>query len=197
MNLANKITMSRIFMSLVIILMLLFPFDQLGINFPSLIINGRILMDSKYLIAGILFIVASLTDYFDGNIARKYNMITDFGKTLDAISDKILTNSLIIILACQGMVSPIIAVVIVIRDIVVDSLKMIMGSKAGAVGAIKIAKYKTATLMVGLVLVLFYDLPFSLMGINVGDYVLIVAAILSIISGVEYYKMASKYFVTK
>lgn len=197
MNLANKLTMSRIALSLVIIVLLLFPFEQIGFNFPSLVLDGRIMMDTKYLIVGIIFIIASLTDYFDGIVARKYSMITDFGKTIDAISDKILTNSLIIILACQGMVSPVIAVVIVIRDIVVDSLKMIMGTKKGAVGAIMVAKWKTATLMIGLTLTLFYDLPFSLLGVTISDYILIVAAVLSIISGVEYYKMASSCFETK
>jgi len=197
MNLANKITMSRIYMALVIIILLLFPFDQLGISFPSLIVEGKIYMDTKYLIAGVIFIIASITDFFDGHIARKHKMVTDFGKTIDAISDKILTNSIIIILACNGMVSPVIAVVIVIRDIVVDSLKMIMGGKKGAVAAIKVAKYKTATLMVGISLTLFYNLPFSLIGINVSDYVLIIAAVLSIISGVEYYKMAQDCFKEK
>ena len=96
MNLANKLTMSRIALSLVIIVLLLLPFEQLGFNFPSLVLDGRIMVDTKYLIAGIIFIIASLTDYFDGIVARKYNMITDFGKTIDAISDKILTNSLVI-----------------------------------------------------------------------------------------------------
>ncbi len=69
MNLANKLTMSRIALSLVIIVLLLFPFEQIGFNFPSLVLDGRIMMDTKYLIAGVIFIIASLTDYFDGIVA--------------------------------------------------------------------------------------------------------------------------------
>lgn len=197
MNLANKITMSRIFMAGVIMILLLFPFYQFGISFPVYVIAGRITISLKYIIVGIIFVIASLTDFVDGYVARKYNMVTDFGKTIDAISDKILTNSLLIILACDGMISPVIAVVIVIRDIITDSLKMLMGTKKGAVGAIKIAKWKTATLMVGLVLTLFYNLPFSLIPINVADYLLIISAVLSVISGIEYYNMTKECFVSK
>lgn len=194
MNLANKITMSRIFMALGIMILLLFPFYQFGFTFPTYVIAGRITVDLKYLIAGVVFIIASLTDFIDGNVARKYNMVTDFGKTIDAISDKILTNSLLIILASDGMISPVIAVVIIVRDIVTDSLKMLMGSKKGAVAAINVAKWKTATLMIGLVLKLFYNLPFALIPLNVADFLLIVAAVLSVISGIEYYNMAKGCF---
>ena len=197
MNLANKITMSRIFMAVIIMVLLLFPFYQFGIEFPTYVIAGRITIDLKYVIAGVIFIVASITDFIDGNVARKYNMVTDFGKTIDAISDKILTNSLLIILASNGMISPIIAVVIVVRDIVTDSLKMLMGSKKGAVAAINVAKWKTATLMMGLTLTLFYNLPFALIPLNVADFLLVVAAILSVISGVEYYEAYKKYLFKK
>lgn len=197
MSLPNKITMLRIFMTILIVLILIFPFDAVGLTATKLFINESIVIDIKYFIAGILFILASLTDFLDGYIARKYKMVTDYGKMLDAISDKILTNSLLIILACNGMVSPIIAVVIVIRDIVVDALKMFIGNNSSAVGAIYIAKVKTATLMVGLVLTLFYNMPFELIKLNISDFLLIIAAILSVISGIKYYMMAKQFIKEK
>ena len=197
MNKANKITMSRVIMSLIIIILLLFPFDQIGIEFPTYLIKGRILIDLKYIISGILFIVAALTDFFDGQIARKYNMVTDFGKMIDAISDKLLTNSVLIIFASLGRISTVVAVVIVMRDIIVDSIKMVIGNKGTAVAAIKIAKVKTATLMVGLVLTFFSNLPFELIPLRVSDFLLALAAILSIISGVKYYMMAKPYLTDK
>ncbi len=197
MNTANKITMSRIILSFIIMILLLFPFYEVGIKFPTYLINGNILVDLRYIIAGILFIIASLTDFVDGRVARKYNMVTDFGKMIDAISDKLLTNSLLVILACNGMISPVIAVVFVVRDIVVDSMKMIIGNKGRAVGAIGVAKVKTATLMFGLALTLFYNLPFSLINIRVSDFLLIIAAVLSVISAFKYYMMAREYFVMK
>lgn len=196
MNIANKITISRIYLSIIIMILLIFPFYEFKINFPTFLVNGNILVDSRYIIAGVLFIIASITDFLDGYFARKYKIVSDYGKMLDAISDKILTNSLLIILAVNGMISLIVVVVIVVRDIVVDALKMFIGNNSSAVAAIPIAKVKTATLMVGLTLTLFYNLPFELIGINISDFLLIIAAILSVISGIKYYNMAKQFMKT-
>ena len=150
-------------------------------------------LSKHYLTGLIIFTISALTDVLDGYIARKYNLVTDFGKMMDAISDKLLTNSVLIILACSGKVSTIVAVVIIVRDIVVDSIKMVIGNKGAAVAAIGIAKAKTATLMVGIVLTLFYNLPFELFNLRVSDFLLAVAAILSVISACKYYIMAKPY----
>lgn len=197
MNTANKITMSRVIMSVVIMILLLFPFELVGIDMPTYVFNGNIYIELKYIIAGVLFIIASLTDFFDGYIARKYHMVTDFGKMVDAISDKLLTNTVLVILACDGMISPIVAVVIIARDIVVDSIKMIIGNKGKAVAAIKVAKYKTASLMFGIALTLLYNIPFELINLRVSDFLLALAAVLSVVSGVKYYMMAKDYLKEK
>lgn len=193
MNLPNKITMSRIFLTIIIIIILLFPFESAGLDLPKLFINESLVVEVKYLIAGVLFIIASVTDFIDGHIARKYNLITDFGKMIDAIADKVLVNSVLIILASLGFISAIIPVVIIFRDTVVDSIKMIAGSKGNVVAAIKTGKYKTACLMVGVTLTLFYNLPFELWNIKVSDVLLIIACVLSIVSAIEYYNLNKKY----
>ena len=187
MNLPNKLTISRIIMSIIIIILLLFPFQMAGFDFPKLFINEKLVVDSKYLISGVLFIIASLTDFLDGYIARKNNLVTDFGKLLDAIADKVLVNSVLIILASQGFIHHIIPVVILVRDCIVNSIKMIAASKGKVVAAIKSGKIKTACLMVGISLILFYNLPFELFNLRVADFLLFVAAIMSIISGIQYY----------
>ena len=197
MNKANKITITRIIMSMIIILLLLFPFDEVGLEFPTYLVGGKVLVDLKYIIVGILFIIASLTDFLDGYVARKYNLATDFGKMIDAISDKLLTNSVLIILACNGKISTIVAVVIVMRDIVVDSIKMVIGNQGAAVAAIGLAKVKTATLMVGIILTLFSNLPFELISLRISDFLLAIAAVLSIISAAKYYIMAKPYLQNK
>ena len=76
MNLPNKLTVARLVMSVLIIALLLFPFHEVGIDFPQYMISS-VVLDLKYVLAGILFILASLTDFLDGYIARKYNLITD------------------------------------------------------------------------------------------------------------------------
>lgn len=200
MNLPNKLTISRIVMSVLIIIILLggeYITSLFGIDVPKLFINEAIVIDIKYIIAGILFIIASLTDFLDGYIARKYNLVTDFGKLIDAIADKILVNSVLIILAAQGFIHPIIPVVIIVRDSVVNSIKMLAASKGKVVAAIKSGKVKTACLMVGIVLTLFYNLPFELWGISVSKVLLFIATILSIISGVQYYVLNKHLIMEK
>ena len=192
MNLPNKLTIGRIIMAILIIIILLggdYILELFGTSFPTLFINELLVIDSKYIIAGVLFIMASLTDFLDGYIARKYNLITDFGKLMDAIADKILVNSVLIILAAQGEIHPIIPVVVIIRDSVVNSIKMLAASNGKVVAAIKSGKLKTACLMVGIVLTLFNNLPFELWGISVGKVLLLIAAVLSIISGIQYYTL--------
>ena len=197
MNLPNRLTISRIILSFIIIGLLLFPFDAAGIEIPRIFINEAIVVDIRYPIAGILFIIASLTDFADGYVARKYNLITDFGKMSDAIADKVLVNSVLIILSSTGFIHPIIAVVVVVRDSIVNSIKMAAGSKGKVVAAIKSGKLKTACLMVGIVLTLFYNLPFELFNLRVADFLLVVAAVLSIISGVQYYHLNKSLIFSK
>lgn len=191
MNLANKLTISRIVMTLVIVVLLLFPFHEIGFTFPKYVIEDVTVVDLKYIIAGIIFIIAAFTDFLDGYIARKYDMITDTGKVLDAIGDKILTNSVLIIFAATGFIAPIIPVVLVMRDIVVDSIKMMAAKKGEAVAAIGSGKIKTAFLMVGIALTFFYNLPFELYNLQVADYLLVIATILSLFSMYQYYEKYS------
>ncbi len=197
MNLPNKITMARIYISIFIIAILLFPFDNAGIIVPKLFINESIVVDIKYIIAGVLFIIAAASDFVDGYVARKYNLITDFGKMMDAIADKVLVNSVLIILASQGFIHALIPVIIILRDTVVNSIKMIAGSKGNVVAASMLGKIKTVCLMVGIVLTLFYNLPFELFNFRVAELLLTIACILSLISGYQYYSANKKYISTK
>ena len=192
MNLPNKLTMARIVMAVLIIIILIggsYITGLFGFDMPKLFINEAIVIDLKYIIAGVLFILASLTDFLDGYIARKYNLITDFGKLMDAIADKVLVNSVLIILSAQGFIHPIIPVIIIIRDTVVNSIKMLAASKGKVVAAIKSGKIKTACLMVGIVLTLFGNLPFELWNVSVDKVLLFIATILSIVSGVQYFTL--------
>lgn len=186
MNLANKLTIFRIFLTVILITILLFPFYMVNIEFPTILI-GTVTVDTRYLIAAIIFFVASFTDFLDGFIARKYNMVTDFGKMVDAIADKMLVNSTLIILTAKGFVHPIITVIVVFRDTFVDTIKMIAASKGNVIAAIKTGKIKTCFLMIGVILTLCYNLPFELFGYDIANFVLVLAMFFSIISGIEYY----------
>ena len=189
MNLPTKLTISRIIFTIMIIVLFLFPFYQMNLEFPmwALDLGEVIEIDSRYILGGILFIIASLTDFLDGYLARKNNQVTDFGKFVDSIADKVLVNSVLIIFAVEGVISPIIPVVIIFRDTIIDSIRMVASNKGVVIAAGKAGKLKTACMMVGLSLVFFYNLPFEIWNIDVANVLVVIATILSVYSGIEYY----------
>lgn len=189
MNLPNKLSVFRIICTIIIVFILLFPFYMIGFDFPKYIINAKqdIIIDLKYIVAGVLFVIASFTDFIDGYIARKYNLVTDTGKVLDAVADKVLVNSVLIILTAHGFIGAIIPVLIIGRDTIVDILKMLAGNNGNVVAASKLGKLKTIFMMLGITLIMFYNLPFALFNLNIAMFVIIIATGLSVASGIEYY----------
>lgn len=196
MNLPNKITIIRIILSVLILVIMMIPWYSLGIEWPEYSV-GNITVNIKYIIVGILFLIASLSDFIDGYLARKNNQVTDFGKVADAIADKILINGLLIVLAYERIISIIIPVVIITRDIVVDSCKMISGNHGKVVAASIMGKLKTICMMCGVTLILFYNLPFELIGFPLADLFLIAATILSVVSGCQYYYNSREFLFPK
>jgi len=195
MNLPNKITMVRIFLAVLVLLLLMFPYGAVGVSVPEYEVTTNVTLKLNYIIAGVIFVIASVTDFLDGNIARKNNLVTDFGKVMDAIADKVLVNGVLMILAFNGNIPLVIPVVIITRDTVVDSIKMVAGSKGNVVGASIWGKLKTICMMVGLSLVFFSNLPFELLGFRLDYILLIIATVLSIYSGIQYFIVNKQYFL--
>ena len=196
MNLPNKITVARLFLTAIIIILLAVPFTFFGINFPKYDING-VVVELHYIVAGVIFIIASLTDFLDGYIARKNNLVTDTGKMLDAIADKVLVSPILILLAYNGFIPVIIPVIYITRDIIVDAIKMQAASKGKVVAAIKTGKWKTATMMIGTTLVFFYNIPFEFINIRVDLFLLYFACIMAVVSAIEYYIQHKKILFEK
>lgn len=190
-NVPTKLTFLRLILSVLIIILLIFPFYRVGFEFKTFPFHS-ILIDVRYIMCGIIFILASFTDYLDGYLARKNKQVTDFGKFSDAIADKVLVNSVLIIFTSQGFIPAIIPVIIIIRDIIVDAIRMNVAGK-GVVQAAKMSgKIKTASLMIGIVLTFFYNLPFELIGLQISKFFLYFGSLMAIVSMVEYYNLNKK-----
>ena len=185
MNLPTKLTVLRIVLAVLVMILLMFPFDAVGISIP--VIRAGIDMNLIYIISGIIFLIASFTDFLDGYLARRNNQVTDTGKMLDAIADKILVNPILIIFAAEGLISPIVPVIVVVRDIVVNTIKMEAAAKGKVVAAIKSGKIKTAALMIGMVLLFFSNMTFELIGIRADLFFIYFATIMSLVSMVQYF----------
>lgn len=194
MNLPNKITVFRMAMVVVIWLAMLFPYSSLGIEVPY--IFGEV--NLVYFIVFWLFVVASFSDFLDGHIARKYNLVTNFGKFMDPIADKLLVDGLLIILlvpsitpadASIQMAIPVIATLIMIaRDLIVDVIRLIAASQNRILAANVFGKIKTVLQMVAIPLVLLNDWPFVLFDgeVNIALIVVYLATLASLLSGIIY-----------
>ncbi len=192
MNTANKLTITRIVMAIFIMIFLMIPWEQFGLSFPTFIMSGKILIDTRYLAVGAIFLIACITDFLDGYIARKEKSVSDFGACLDAIADKLLVNGLLVILAYNGFISVVVPVIIITRDIVVDALRMLSAKEGVIVKANNLGKVKTILMMVGLTLLLFYNVPFELWNIKLDIILIYLATMMSVVSGTVYYFEISK-----
>ena len=192
MNFPTKLTVARIILSILIIVIMIFPFEAIGIDVP--VLRTGVDISIKYLVCCILFVIASLTDFFDGYLARKNNQVTDLGKMLDSIADKILVNPVLVIFASEGIINPIVPVVVVTRDIVVNAIKMEAASHGKVVAAIGSGKIKAAALMVGIVLLFISDVPFVYFNIRIDLLLIYFATIMSLVSMVQYYNLNKNLF---
>ncbi|MBR3266698.1 MAG: CDP-diacylglycerol--glycerol-3-phosphate 3-phosphatidyltransferase [Bacilli bacterium] len=166
MNLPTKLTLSRIVI-VVVMLIGLFVCDILHmagvLQMPTL---GPI--NVAYLICFVLFIIASVTDALDGRIARKYNLVTDMGKFLDPVADKLLVNLTLIYLALPhfGLANqatiPLFCVIIMIgRDLIIDAFRLAAASKGSILAANIFGKLKTVFQMVAIPMVFLNSWPFA------------------------------------
>ena len=149
MNLPNKLTLTRI---------LLVPVFMVFVSLTSLngIADGSF-QPTYYLIAGIVFAVASFTDFLDGHLARKWNMVTDFGKFADPLADKLLTTVAFIYMLRDGVCSPVVLCIILAREFAVSGLRMVAaGAKDGKVIAANMwGKVKTVLQMLSIIFYFF------------------------------------------
>lgn len=186
MNLPNKITTLRMILVVFVATFLLLP-SELFMTIPYIDVS------LNFFIAWILFIIASLSDMLDGKIARKYNMVTDYGKFMDPIADKLLVNTTLIILASYGpiRVNVICVIIMIARDIVVDAVRLNAMRKNVVVAANIFGKLKTVFQMVAIILIMVNDFNLdSLLHLNdnyyLGQLFMYVATLTSLISGIIY-----------
>jgi CDP-diacylglycerol--glycerol-3-phosphate 3-phosphatidyltransferase len=166
MNLPNKLTILRV------------------ILIPVFII---FLTKEYYYISGILFVAASITDALDGYLARKYNLITDFGKIIDPLADKLLITSALICLVQLGSIAGWLAIVILAREFVITSLRSVAAREGIIIVAERSGKIKTVLQMLALSVIMLRNWPFSIFtDLPIGDYLLWLAVGMTLYSGIEY-----------
>ena len=181
MNLPNKLAMLRMILIIPFVLIM-----QVGLTTDNLALEIFI-----RLIATIIFVGAAITDYFDGKIARKYNMITNLGKLIDPLADKLLVISAMVVFTEYDRLSLWIVLIIIFRELLITGLRSIVAAEGVVIAAETLGKWKTTTQMIALTIMIL--LPTS--GL-VNNILMLIPLILTIQSGVEYV-MKSKEILIK
>ncbi|MCR4776730.1 MAG: CDP-diacylglycerol--glycerol-3-phosphate 3-phosphatidyltransferase [Saccharofermentans sp.] len=203
MNLPNKLSLMRIILVPVTVLFML-PIDIFGWQPEGW---NNFINNNGMIVAAIIFIIASLTDTADGMIARKYNLITDLGKFLDSLADKILVISVMIAFVELRRFSAWLLIIVILREFAVSGLRMIAAANNDVIAARMIGKVKTATQMVAITYLMFEPLLLKLfgfgftgyanLGINaitiIGDVLLGISMVMVVVSGVDYLVKGKKY----
>ena len=181
MNLPNKITVSRIFLIPVFLIFLLAPLP-LG----ETEIAGAVLLNS-HLVATAIFIFASVTDWIDGYIARKHNLVTNLGKFLDPLADKLLVTSAFVSLVELGAAPALIVVVILSREFAVTGLRLVASSEGEVLAASNLGKLKTWIQIIAIIALLIENVPFEAIGFPFATISLWAALIITVYSGWDYF----------
>ena len=167
MNLPNKLTIIRVCLIPFFVAALLFDH---GNNYTMRIV------------ANVLFIVASLTDLFDGKIARKYNLVTNFGKFMDPLADKLLVCSTLICLIELGQLPAWVVIIIISREFIISGFRLVAADNGVVIAASYWGKFKTTFQMAAVILMIF-NIPALTLVTNI---VVVIAVALTIISLVDY-----------
>ena len=171
MNLPNKLATLR--------MILVIPFVIiLGIALST---NNSTLSIFMRIFACIIFVGASITDYYDGQIARKYNLITNLGKLIDPLADKLLVISALTTLTKYNQISLWIVLIIIFRELLITGLRAIVAADGTVIAAETLGKWKTATQMIALTLIILFPMSYT-----VNNILLTIPLILTIVSGAEY-----------
>jgi CDP-diacylglycerol--glycerol-3-phosphate 3-phosphatidyltransferase len=168
MNLANKITLFRVI--LVPVFMFVLYSD---------------LQHSTY-IAAIIFIFASLTDTLDGYIARSRNLVTNFGKFVDPLADKILVSAALISLVGLGKIPAWIVVTIIAREFTITGFRIIAASEGVTIAASSLGKFKTISQLIAISLLLLDNFPFNALNIPMDMIMLYISLFFTVVSGIDY-----------
>lgn len=189
-NVPNKITISRIFLIPLFMIFLLAPID-LG----KLLIVGYEL-PIAHLIGALLFILAASTDWLDGYYARKYNLVTNFGKFLDPLADKLLMTAALIALVQLMFLPAWIAILIISREFAVTGIRLVAAADGLVIAASNLGKWKTVFQIIAVSALMLHNLPFEIINFPFASITVWIATILTIISGWDYF-VKNKHIVLR
>jgi CDP-diacylglycerol---glycerol-3-phosphate 3-phosphatidyltransferase len=181
MNIPNRITLSRILLIPIFIIIMSVPFEWGEWSI------GNSTLPVSHFVAALLFIVASATDWIDGHYARKHNLVTNLGKFLDPLADKLLVSAALILLVEMGAAPAWVVIIIISREFAVTGLRLVAAGEGIVLAAGNMGKLKTATQMISIAVLLLHNFPFSFINFPFGTIMLYIALFFTVLSGYDYF----------
>lgn len=189
MNLPNKITISRIFLIPIFLIVVLVPF-----SWGEMTLLGA-KMPVTHFVGALIFIIASTTDWIDGHYARKYNLVTNLGKFLDPLADKLLVSAALITLVELDMAPSWIVIIIISREFAVTGLRLVLAGGGEVVAANMLGKIKTWTQIVAISALLLHNILFEMFSVPFDVIALWVALFFTVWSGLDYFIKNKEPFI--
>ena len=181
MNLANKITLARIFIVPIITFVLLVRMDL------GMLTIGEYAISYNQIVALLLFIIAASTDGLDGYIARKRKIVTNLGKLLDPLADKLLVAAVLISLVEMGKLGAWVAIIIISREWAVTGLRQVALLDGSVIAASKWGKWKTAIQIAMIIVLLINNFPFNFIDLRIDMVVVWASVLITVYSGIDYF----------
>lgn len=192
MNLPNKLTTIRLISVPLFVVVYLIPYQSLGIYMPSfdVLTTNLSLLD---IVLFVIFFLSAITDYLDGYLARKRDLVTTFGKFIDPIADKLIVNTALLLLASSGYITILIPIIMISRDTIVDAIRLVASQKNVVLAASFLGKAKTMVQMIAIGMLLLNNVVFGYFHIPMDQIMIWIATIISVISGFEYLYKNGQY----
>lgn len=181
MNIPNKITVSRILLIPIFVIVMMFDF-----GWGNITLFGAE-MQVNYFVGALIFIFASATDWVDGYYARKYDLVTNLGKFLDPLADKLLVSAAFVLLVELDLAPAWIVIIIISREFAVTGLRLILAGQGEVVAANQLGKIKTWAQIVAISALILHNTIFTLVGIPFDDIMLYIALFFTLWSGWDYF----------
>lgn len=195
MKLSKNVSIIHIIFVVIALILLMMPWYQLGIEFPNFIAGGKIIIDTKYLVVGFITIMIILMKLWEYKLELTQKKDGNLLLNIRSASDKILLNGLLIILAYNGFLSVVIPVLIVIKEILTESIKKISADNGKMLERSILGILEKTCLNLGLILILFYNLPFELWNIFLADALILIGTVMSVINGCIYFCRAKNLLI--
>lgn len=197
MKLRKNISIIRIIGTVLSLAFLMIPWYQLGIYFPSFIAGGKIIIELKYIIVGFILLCSMLLKLVEFRLGNKHKNELKYIIEMEKTCDTVLIEGILILLSFNGFISVVIPIILLAKILLVDTMKKLSADNGKMNEKSKLGLCEYITMRLGILLLLFYNLPFELWDFYFADALIMIATVLAVLNGCIYYFQAKNMLINQ